>query len=233
MHPPPLSLSLSPASPTDAPRIAAIHLSAFSRNAMLHAQFPSAAVRAALARSIELKARADIADAKVTVLVVRAAPESHPESGGEKEKAEERGKKKGEVVAFAKWTHPGDDEEEAPWEWPPGTDVQVLGAWERASEGALGRALGGRGCYRLTFMGTDPAYERRGAATLMVRWGMEQCERERVPAYLESTLEAAPFYAKSGFRAVEKFALDYESGGRTERYEEISFVYEPASLKKS
>lgn len=54
----------------DAPRIAEIHMAAFGPNAMLHAQFPTPAIRQGLQISIENKALADIDDPKTTVLVV-------------------------------------------------------------------------------------------------------------------------------------------------------------------
>ncbi|KAI1503731.1 putative GNAT family acetyltransferase [Biscogniauxia marginata] len=228
-------LSLALAAPVDAPRIAEIHMAAFGANAMLRAQFPAAPVRAALRRSVEVKARADMADPRTTVLVVRedcsgSSSDSHArgaEGGG-------GGGEKGVVVAFAKWAHPvpsaDEDYAEPPWIWPEGTDRGILDAWAGKAEEAQRRAVGSRPCYRLTFMGTDPAHERRGAATMMARWGIEQCKKDRVPAYLESTLEAAPFYAKNGFTSVEKFSLEYRragSSGEPETYEEISFVYDP------
>lgn len=80
-------------------------------------------------------------------------------------------------------------------------------------------------------MGTDPQYERRGAASMMVRWGLERC-RDNLPGYLESTLEAAPFYEKMGFAAFEKISLRYLVEGESEYevYEEIAFVHHPNSV---
>ncbi|KAI0595053.1 hypothetical protein F4775DRAFT_571195 [Biscogniauxia sp. FL1348] len=80
-------------------------------------------------------------------------------------------------------------------------------------------------------MATDPGVrEARGGRPVhdaAVGGWSGACRR-----YLEST----PLYAKSGFTAVEKFALEYVlregSRGETEVYEEISFVYEPASLRE-
>lgn len=63
-------LSLRTAIPEDASRIAEIHMAAFGSNAMLHAQFPTPAIRKRLQTSIEEKALADIRDPKTTVLVV-------------------------------------------------------------------------------------------------------------------------------------------------------------------
>ncbi|KAI8957295.1 putative GNAT family acetyltransferase [Daldinia sp. FL1419] len=219
-----MSLSLATAERADAVRIAEIHMATFGSNAMLLAQFPTPAVRDALKKSIELKALADIDDAKNTVLVVRDSG-----SGRQSERTCET-RSIGQVIAFAKWTHPvrpDEDYIEPPWIWPPGTNLDILDDWAKKTEEAQARALGDTPCYRLTFMGTDPAYQRRGAATMMVRWGMEHSRKNHTPAYLESTLEAASFYRNLGFIDVEKISLQYPvDGSETHNiYEEISFLY--------
>lgn len=51
----------------------------------------------------------------------------------------------------------------------------------------------------MTFVGTDPKYQGQGAATMLIRWGLERAEKEGVPVYLESTLNAVSLYEKLGF----------------------------------
>lgn len=63
-------LHIRVATPQDAPRIAEIHMAAFGPNAMLHAQFPTPAIRQGLQTCVEDKALADINDQNTTVLVV-------------------------------------------------------------------------------------------------------------------------------------------------------------------
>jgi hypothetical protein len=84
-------------------------------------------------------------------------------------------------------------------------------------------------------MGTDPLHERRSAASMMVRWGLEQCNNEGVVGYLESTLNAVPFYTKMGFTSQERISLRYFNSWRNEYevYEEIAFVHHPKSLTVS
>ncbi|KAI0095553.1 putative GNAT family acetyltransferase [Hypoxylon sp. NC0597] len=227
-----MPLTLVAAEPEDAPRIAEIHMAAFGSNAMLLAQFPTPTVRDALKKSIELKALADINDLQTTVLVVRDSGSDAPSSPSEPDRNEQGHgpREQGKTIAFAKWAHPVSIDEnyiEPHWVWPTGTDLKILGDWTNKTEEAQRHAIGDSPCYRLTFIGTDPEYERRGAATMMVRWGMDQCRKNCVPAYLESTLEAASFYRKLGFEAVEKISLQYEAGNSktSQVYEEICFVY--------
>ncbi|KAL7625835.1 hypothetical protein AAE478_005058 [Parahypoxylon ruwenzoriense] len=211
-----MPLEISLATHADAPRIAEIHMTAFGDNAMLRAQFPSPSVREALQRSIELKALADIDDPKISVLVVKDPQYQQESNYG--------------VVAFAKWSHPvyeGESYAEPPWIWPEGTDHDVLAAWTKKMEEAQERALGTNPCYRLTFIGTDPSHERRGAASLLARWGIERSKSESIPLYLESTLEAAPFYERHGFTAEETVSLPLSAtnNGQPDVYKEVIFTF--------
>ena len=149
-----MPLHLAIAQRADASRIAEIHMAAFGTNAMLRAQFPTAGLREGVRGAVEIKALADIEDAKTTVLVVRDVPESDDDGPKNEEDGdgllEDAG---GPVVAFAKWSHPvpeGGDEEyvEPPWVWPEGTNWDVLEGWARKSEEVQERALGRMPCYR-------------------------------------------------------------------------------------
>ncbi len=75
----------------------------------------------------------------------------------------------------------------------------------------------------LTFIGTDPCYERRGAATSLTRWGLDRCVKDNIPAYLESTLNAVPFYGKLGFKITERVSIELEG---PVFYEEACCLYE-------
>ncbi|KAI1817864.1 putative GNAT family acetyltransferase [Poronia punctata] len=206
------SLSLSKALPADATRIAEIHMLAFRSNALLHVQFPTPESRGELQEmSLRLKTLADIEQQNTTVLVVRDDDKI--------------------PVAFAKWScfnpekNDPESESESEWIWPRDTNMIALNAWAEITEEARVRVMRDVDCYyHLSFMGTHPDYERRGAASKLVKWGMEQCIRHHVPAYLESTLEAAPFYEKLGFRAIDEVSLEYDEG---KVYKEIIFRYDP------
>lgn len=129
-----MPLYVSPASKTDAPRIAAIHLAAFGTNAMLLAQFPTPTVREKLQDCIATKALADIRDPNIAVLVVRDNA-----NGNDK------------IISFAKWSLPvrqGEMSMEAKWLWPEGTNLEVLEEWTGVVEAAKARVMGDEACYR-------------------------------------------------------------------------------------
>lgn len=217
-------LDMRIATPEDAPRIAEIHMAAFGSNAMLHAQFPTPAIREGLQRSVEEKALADIHDSSTTVLVVTSSDCLDGNVGA--------------IVAFAKWSHPvprGQDSAEPPWIWPEGTDLDTLDAWISRAAEIEGRCISDKPCYRLSFIGTDPPYYRRGAGQLLVQWGIQQSKESGLPLYLESTVEAAAFYEKNGFTAGETISLPIrvDNGTETQMYEEIVFTYYPAQEQES
>ena len=76
----------------------------------------------------------------------------------------------------------------------------------------------------LTYIGTDPQYERRGAATALIQWGLDRCCESGAPAYLESTLEAVPLYERLGFKIAHRVSIILEGTGN---YEEACCIFEP------
>ncbi|KAF2111587.1 putative GNAT family acetyltransferase [Lophiotrema nucula] len=221
-----MSLVLSRGQPADAARIAEIHMGAFGQNQMLLAQFPTPAVRKRLQEAIERKALADILDPRITVLVVREV------AHGQRSTDEQTPQSNGSIISFAKWIHPvaaGEDYAETPWLWPEGTMLEVLDAWTGKVEEAEKKVLGSSPCYRLSFIGTDPLHQNRGAATMMVQWGLEHCKREDIPAYLESTMEAAALYEKNGFVIAAYMCLNIEGKGDStvDVYEEAACIFRP------
>lgn len=48
-------------------------------------------------------------------------------------------------------------------------------------------------------MVTHPSHRGKGAAGLLIRWGVEQAEKDQVPAYLEAGVMGRPIYKRYGF----------------------------------
>ncbi|KAL4963683.1 GNAT family N-acetyltransferase [Aspergillus stella-maris] len=212
------TLTLCEASKADATRIADIHMAAFGSNHMLLAQFPTPKIREGLRVAIREKATSEIDDPCWTVLVVRDT--TTPGN---------------EIISFAKWQHPIPESQahsyvEVPWKWPAGTRLDILDEWTKKVVAAGENLLGKTPCYCLTYIGTDPKYERRGSASMLVNWGLERAKREGVPASLESTKNAWPLYEKLGFRGEELISMTLEGvgeGGSSVLYEEMCFVFRP------
>lgn len=82
----------------------------------------------------------------------------------------------------------------------------------------------------LTFIATDPNHERRGAASSLVKWGIDLSQKDNVPVALEGTMNAVPFYERLGFKSEAYMSLPLQ-GLRENReeilYEEVCMVFRP------
>lgn len=76
-------------------------------------------------------------------------------------------------------------------------------------------------------MGTDPAYQRRGAASLQLAWATEIADREGLTCWVEASPVSVPVYRKFGFNVQEEVVsrLDESHGGRSYIY--TSMMREP------
>ena len=60
----------------------------------------------------------------------------------------------------------------------------------------------------LAVLGTDPEAQRMGLASAVLAPVLERCDREGMPAYLESSKAAnIPFYNKHGFEVVDELCV--------------------------
>jgi ribosomal protein S18 acetylase RimI-like enzyme len=224
---------IRPAVPSDAAKIASIHLAAFDVNPLLHAQFPTPASLAGLQTMLARGAMQAIMDPSLgTVFIVATEIETE------------------EVVCFAKWQRPS--QESSPHhaeglQWPEGAKVELLDAYGVMVEEAQDRVIGQEPCWSmfslflrflwlcsivirsrtllriiaLKFICTDPAHQRRGAGSLLTEWGIKRARDDDKRLYLESTVEARSMYEKLGFKAVESLSMALP-GGLT--YREICMV---------
>ena len=80
----------------------------------------------------------------------------------------------------------------------PRLRTRVVAAWRLAH--LLGSVHPAVPHYYLATLGTDPAFQRRGLGSALLRPVLEHCDREQLPAYLESSREEnVAFYTRHGF----------------------------------
>jgi predicted N-acetyltransferase YhbS len=48
-------------------------------------------------------------------------------------------------------------------------------------------------------LGTHPDYQRRGAASMLVKWGCDLADQNGVGAYVDASKSGAPLYTRFGF----------------------------------
>ena len=108
----------------------------------------------------------------------------------------------GDGIGAALWLppgeHPDDDALDAVLE--PSVEPGVLG-----EAGALFERMASfhpkEPHWYLPLIGVDPAHQRRGHGSALMRHALARCDRSGAPAYLESTHPAnVPFYESHGFK---------------------------------
>lgn len=88
----------------------------------------------------------------------------------------------------------------------------------------------GRPCWVLMHMVTRLSQRGKGAARLLVQWGIDRAERMGFPAYLEAGVMGMPIYEKMGFRRVgELMELDLRAFGVEGMFGMAKMVYVPHS----
>ena len=144
----------------------------------------------------------------------------------------------------------------ARWHWYPyGYSYEKEGHWETYSETSLSEPwakhfnipldnfiLGSRDAARPSWMGKDQpcwilmhmvtrASQRgKGAARLLIQWGIEQAEKQGAPAYLEAGVMGRPIYEKMGFRQVgELMELDLRPFGVETTFVMAKMAYIPSN----
>jgi GNAT superfamily N-acetyltransferase len=75
------------------------------------------------------------------------------------------------------------------------------------------RHLGNRPYYALDTLATHQDHGRRGAGSMLVRWGCEKADEAGVQAYLEASPMGAPMYARYGFVEVARIRMDLTKNG--------------------
>ncbi|EPS26468.1 hypothetical protein PDE_01405 [Penicillium oxalicum 114-2] len=111
---------------------------------------------------------------------------------------DERGRPR--LVAYAKWDLSMPEERGPrfpPWhESQPALDCDTL---FQGLESERARVMGSRRHYYLDMLATHPEYRRRGAGSMLVKWGCDLADREGVGAYVDASQAGVPLYKKFGF----------------------------------
>lgn len=81
----------------------------------------------------------------------------------------------------------------------------LLGPLRAAQESIMGTT---KRYFKLNQLATHPDYQGRGAARMMLDWGMERADREGLAVYLDATEKGMPVYERRGFKLVKGIEWD-------------------------
>lgn len=83
-------------------------------------------------------------------------------------------------------------------------------------------------CWILTHMVTHASHRGKGAAGLLVKWGIEQAEKGGIPAYLEAGVMGTPVYKRYNFEPVgDLLDVDLKEHGLDMVFVMCKMVYYP------
>ncbi|MCJ1392718.1 hypothetical protein MMC18_005589 [Xylographa bjoerkii] len=133
-----------------------------------------------------------------------------------------------EIVAYAKWNVPvrqgaetvlgGDNPDDMPV-WPQDADVELCDEFFGHLARERKRIMAARQpneSIDLEIVATLPHQQGKGAAGKMLRWGLDQADREGLEAYVEASPLAVPVYEHYGWKVVADFTL--KSRNHTESF---------------
>ncbi|KAJ6111518.1 hypothetical protein N7523_007579 [Penicillium sp. IBT 18751x] len=104
------------------------------------------------------------------------------------------------IVAYAKWDLSMPDERGRRFPpWHEDMDKQDCDDFVAKLEGNRQRCFGDTKNYYLDMLGTHPDYRKRGAGSMLVKYGCDLADEHGVGAYVDASKAGAPLYAKFGF----------------------------------
>ncbi|KAF3911762.1 hypothetical protein AA313_de0206311 [Arthrobotrys entomopaga] len=142
----------------------------------------------------------------------------------------------GKIVACAKWRV---NERERTRE---GIQVQLPKAGEKDGDvvrvfyAYLARMreeyMGTKPFYLLHILVTDPEHQRRGAGSMLLKWGTDKADAAGLPAYLEATDAGLEVYGRAGFVGVHTEEFDLTRYGGVGRDRNTVMIRQPVVKKE-
>ncbi|EAU29938.1 predicted protein [Aspergillus terreus NIH2624] len=109
----------------------------------------------------------------------------------------------GAILSYAKWDfNPRERGDRYP-PWHPESDANACNALFGGCDLAREAIMKDRPHYYLDVLATHPNFRRRGAATMLLRWGCDQADRDGLPVYIDASEAGVPVYEKYGFQVVK------------------------------
>ncbi|OTA04477.1 acetyltransferase, GNAT family [Trichoderma parareesei] len=108
-------------------------------------------------------------------------------------------------VGFAKWIAPGASPEPVPTvdQWPSEGDQEFSAFFFGRLSDMHHEAMGERPHWYLELLAVKPQYQGKGAASLMLRYGVDKADEDKVECFLDASPKGQPIYERYGFRVVQ------------------------------
>ncbi|TKX23020.1 acetyltransferase-like protein 10 [Elsinoe australis] len=104
------------------------------------------------------------------------------------------------IAAYAKWDLSMPEERGSRYPpWHEDMPRKLCDEFFAKEEENRKRVMRDRKHIYLDTVATHPDYQRRGAGSMLVKWGCDLADAEGVSAYVDASKDSAPLYAKFGF----------------------------------
>ncbi|KID93157.1 Acyl-CoA N-acyltransferase [Metarhizium guizhouense ARSEF 977] len=119
------------------------------------------------------------------------------------------------MIAFSKWYIWETPRDTLPptRQWGPGTNPEACELFFGGMRREWIQRMASKPHVYLKLLHTDPKHQRRGAGSLLLKWGTTEADRLGLPAYLESSEEGYALYERHGWREVGKLVVDLSKWG--------------------
>ena len=116
---------------------------------------------------------------------------------------------KSEIIAWSKWNVPSPKplDTDLP-QWPEGADVELANHFFGNLFTKRKSIMGERKHWYLEMLATKPAWQGKGAAGKLMRWGLEKADADGLETYIEASPDGKSIYEHFGFREVERLIVD-------------------------
>ena len=87
---------------------------------------------------------------------------------------------------------------------PDGANVEACREMFGGLDAMQNKWVDGENMYLMGLLATDPQFQGKGCATMLLKYGLELADREGRKAYIEATSAGLPLYKKLGWVVVDE-----------------------------
>lgn len=139
------------------------------------------------------------------------------------------------IISFGKWNSPAAPLQEMSSlpTWPDDSDTELANHFFGTLFKKHVEIMGDRKHWYLETLATRKEHQGRGAARMLIRWGLEKADEDMMEAFLEGSPEGKPIYEKYGFVEKDRLVVDLKGKSVDDREFVEVFMVRQNQLKEA